>query len=214
MVDLLRQVFNAENLQDIGTVIGTVLFTGFVAYETFKHKADKYINDKKKEVPKKIKQQSTVDCEIMSEADKLKELIGADRVQVYEFHNGLHYANGRSALKTSCTYESCRYGTQSYLNTLSGIPLSVIPIFIKTLLDKGELLVKKLEDIEKTMPSTYAFKSNMGIKSFYDVVIRNEDNEPVGFVAVQFCEKEIDTINKDAVKKFAWFVESKLSEMQ
>ena len=53
----------------------------------------------------------------------------------------------------------------------------------------------------------------MGIKSFYDVVIRNEVGEPVGFVAVQFCSSDSHFVNKDAVKKFAWFVENKLSEI-
>ena len=143
--------------------------------------------------------------------ERVKEIVGADRVQVYEFHNGTHYANGRSALKTTCTYEACRYGVSSCLNMLSGIPLSVIPNFIKILLDKGELLVGDLENIKVDMPTTYVLKQGMGIKSFYDVIIYNKSGEPVGFVAVQFCNNVKKNINKDAVKKFAWFVETKLS---
>ena len=184
-----------------------------MSFRTFKIKLDKVMDEKKSDIPKKIGKQSEMDCLIMKEAEKLKEFLNADRVQVYEFHNGTHYANGRSALKTTCTYETCRYGVSSCLNILSGIPLSIIPNFIKTLLDRGELLVKDLEDIKPTMPSTYALKSTMGIKSFYDVVIHNEAGEPVGFVAVQFCNSDSHFVNKDAVKKFAWFVENKLSEM-
>ena len=207
------EIFSIENLERIATICGTVLFTVYMSFRTFKTKLDKVMDEKKSDVPKKIGKQSEIDCLIMKEAEKLKELLNADRVQVYEFHNGTHYANGRSALKTTCTYETCRYGISSCLNILSGIPLSIIPNFIKTLLDKGELLVKDLEDIKPTMPSTYALKNTMGIKSFYDVVIRNEVGEPVGFVAVQFCSSDSHFVNKDAVKKFAWFVENKLSEM-
>lgn len=207
------EIFSIENLERIATICGAVLFTVYMSFRTFKTKLDKVMDEKKSDVPKKIGKQSEIDCLIMKEAEKLKELLNADRVQVYEFHNGTHYANGRSALKTTCTYETCRYGISSCLNILSGIPLSIIPSFIKTLLDRGELLVKDLEDIKPTMPSTYALKSTMGIKSFYDVVIRNEVGEPVGFVAVQFCSSDSHFVNKDAVKKFAWFVENKLSEI-
>ena len=207
------EIFSIENLERIATICGTVLFTVYMSFRTFKTKLDKVMDEKKSDVPKKIGKQSEIDCLIMKEAENLKELLNADRVQVYEFHNGTHYANGRSALKTTCTYETCRYGISSCLNILSGIPLSIIPSFIKTLLDRGELLVKDLEDIKPTMPSTYALKNTMGIKSFYDVVIRNEVGEPVGFVAVQFCSSDSHFVNKDAVKKFAWFVENKLSEM-
>lgn len=207
------EIFSFENLQNIATICGTVIFTVYMSFRTFKTKLDKAMADNKTNVPKEVGRQSQLDCAIMAEAEKLKEMLNADRIQVYEFHNGVHYANGRSALKTTCTYETCRYGISSCLNNLSGIPLSVIPTFIKILLDKGELLVKDLEDIKATMPSTYELKRTMGIKSFYDYVIHNDVGEPVGFVAVQFCGKDAHFVNKDAVKKFAWFVENKLSEL-
>ena len=208
-----KELLSWENIQFIGTVCGAIAATVYMSFKAFKTKLDKEFKDRKTDVSKHIKRQSDLDYEIIKEADHLKELLGADRVQVYEFHNGNHYANGRSALKTTCTYETCRYGVASCLNVLSGIPLSIIPNFIKTLLDKVELLVKDLEDIKPTMPSTYALKSTMGIKSFYDVVIRNEVGETDEIVAVQFCSSDSHFVNKDAVKKFAWFVENKLSEM-
>lgn len=209
-----KEFFSWDNIQFIGTVCGAVAATAYASFKTFKAKLDKEFKNRKTDVSKNVKKQSDMDCEIIKEADHLKELLGADRVQIYEFHNGNHYANGRSALRTTCTYETCRYGTQSCLNILSGIPLSVIPNFLKCLLDNGELLVKDLEELKETMPSTYSLKHTMGIKGFYDVVIHNNNNEPVGFVAVQFCNDVIQEINKDMVKKFAWFVENKLLEMK
>jgi hypothetical protein len=208
-----QEIFSLQNLQNIATICGTIIFTVYMSFRTFKTKLDKAMSENKTDVPKEIEKQSELDCAIMAEAEKLKEILNADRVQVYEFHNGVHYANGRSALKTTCTYETCRYGISGCLNTLSGIPLSVIPVFIRVLLDKGMLLVKDLEDIKATMPSTYELKKAMGVKSFYDYVIRNSVGEPVGFVAVQFCDGDSHFINEDAVKKFAWFVENKLLEI-
>ena len=202
-----------DEIKTIGTALGTVIFTGYITYKTFSSKLEKWRQEDKVNVSKNIEKQSKLDCEIITEADKLKELLNADRVQIYEFHNGIHYANGRSALRTSCTYEACRFGVEGCIDRLNGIPLSVIPTFIKTLLDKGELLVKDLEDIKETMPSTYNLKKSMSIQSFYDFAIHNTNGEPVGFVAVQFCGGDIKNLNKDAVKRFAWFVESKLLEM-
>lgn len=208
----LGELLSVENLMLIGTVIGTIIASAFTSYKTVVNKINEEQRTRKDELPKAVKKQSKLNCEILQEAEKVKELLDADRVQVYEFHNGAHYANGRSALKTTCTFETCRYGVQSCRDILADVPLSVIPVFIKTLLDDEELYVKKLEDIKDTMSGTYNIKSSMDIKGFYDVVIHNEDREPIGFVAVQFCNRDASNIDKDVVKKFAWFVEMKLME--
>ena len=208
----LGELLSVENLMLIGTVIGTIIASAFTSYKTVVNKINEEQRTRKDELPKAVKKQSKLNCEILQEAEKVKELLDADRVQVYEFHNGAHYANGRSALKTTCTFETCRYGVQSCRDILSDVPLSVIPVFIKTLLDDEELYVKNLEDIKDTMIGTYNIKSSMNIKGFYDVVIHNEDREPIGFVAVQFCNRDASNIDKDVVKKFAWFVEMKLME--
>lgn len=207
-----NDLFSLDSLWTIGTIIGTIAAATYTAYKTATKKID-VESSKHKEVPKNIKKQSDLDCAIIQEAERVKELLDADRVQIYEFHNGLHYANGRSASRTTCTYEVCRYGINSCTQVLSGIPLSVLPVFIKTLLDNDKLYVEDIEDIKTNMTSTYNFKKSMGIKSFYDIVIHNEDNEPVGFVAVQYCHKKSKLINEDVLKKFAWFVETKLFEL-
>ena len=59
-------------------------------------------------IPKRIKKQTDIDAEIVKRMEQVKEIVMADRVQIYDFHNGIHYANGRSALKVSCSYEVCR----------------------------------------------------------------------------------------------------------
>ena len=39
-------------------------------------------------IPKKIKNQINIDNEIIKRMEELKEYLNADRVQVYDFHNG------------------------------------------------------------------------------------------------------------------------------
>lgn len=42
----------------------------------------------KSAIPKKIKGQVTVDSEVTNQMEDLKEYLNADRVQIYDFHNG------------------------------------------------------------------------------------------------------------------------------
>lgn len=92
---------------------------------------------------------------------------------------GGHYANGRSALKTSCSFEVVRNGVKGHQKELQSVPLSCIPHFIQTLLEKSELKVNNLEDIKETMPATYQLKKEQNIKSFYDVILNNKNEEPI-----------------------------------
>ena len=87
-----KELLSWENIQFIGTVCGAIAATAYVSFKTFKTKLDKEFKDRKTDVSKHIKRQSDLDYEIIKEADHLKELLGADRVQIYEFHNGNHYA--------------------------------------------------------------------------------------------------------------------------
>ena len=130
-------------------------------------------------LPHKIKKQCNIDIEITTRMEEVKERLTADRIQVYDFHNGGHYANGRSALKTSCTYEVVRSGCRGYQTYLQAIPLTCLPQFIKTLLNENVLKINDLQEIKKEMPATYSLKRDQGIRSFYDVILNNKNNEPV-----------------------------------
>ncbi len=39
-------------------------------------------------LPKKIKKQTDVDIELIGRFEEVKEFLNADRVQIYDFHNG------------------------------------------------------------------------------------------------------------------------------
>ena len=73
---------------------------------------------------------------------------------------GGHYANGRSALKTSCSFEVVRSGVKGHQKELQSIPLTCIPRFVETLLNKKELVINNLDDIKEIMPATYELKKN------------------------------------------------------
>lgn len=195
----------------------TTFLTGLTALALAVYSLIVSLKKVKKEVdetlPSKIKKQSNSDIEIINMMEFTKEILNADRVQVYDFHNGGHYANGRSALKTSCTYEVARAGIKKYQRELQAIPLSCIPHFIDSLLTNNKLEVNDLEKIKEAMPATYGLKKEEGIKAFYDIVLENADGEPIGFLGVQyttsthfkFTEKE-----EKEILKLKFFIEEKL----
>ena len=167
-------------------------------------------------IPKKLHRQCNLDTEIIQRMEQMKELLKADRVQIYDFHNGGHYANGRSALKTSCTYEVTRTGVKGYQMYLQALPLSAIPRFTRNLINNGEMDVQNLEDIREEMPSAYNIKKEQGVKGFYDIILENKDKEPIGFLGIQYVEssrKGYDTNEKNEILRLKFFIEENLDKM-
>lgn len=191
----------------------TALLTAIAALIVALSKAKKTIEET---IPQKIKKQCNIDYLIINKMEEVKELLNADRVQVYDFHNGGHFANGRSALKVSCTYEVCRAGIKSYQMYLQSIPLNCIPQFIKKLLNENRMKINNLEEIKDLMPATYSLKKSQNVKSYFDIILNNEFNEPIGFLAIQyenenkvnFSEKELNEI-----LKLKFFIEENLEKM-
>lgn len=191
----------------------TALITAIVGLLVALKKAKKEIEEA---IPKKIKKQCDIDIEIVERMEKVKEFLKADRVQIYDFHNGEHYANGRSALKTSCTYEVCRVGCSAYQMYLQAIPLNCISQFIKKLLNDTNMQINDLEEIKNTMPATYNLKKGQEIKSYYDIVLNNKNNEPIGFLAIQYSETNkvnFSEEQKNEILRLKFFIEENLEKM-
>lgn len=185
----------------VGTLILTLL------------KTQREINDA---LPKQIRKQIDIDTEIIGRMEIVKEKLSADRVQIFDFHNGEYYANGRSALKTTCTYEVVRYGVKPSRIFLENIPLSVIPRFTKKLLDDKVFEVSNLNDIKETMTATYDLKKSQQVKSFYDIVLQNKDGEPIGFLAIQFTKEPHKKFTQEEVTciyNLKFFIEENLEKL-
>lgn len=175
----------------------------------------KYINSalQKTDVSKSIKAQNSIDMEIVEKMDYYKELLNADRVLLFEFHNGQHYSSYRSALKMSPSYEVFRAGLESVRERCSNLPVAVMPKLIKQIVMEGASVCKDIEDIKNDMGNSYEFKKTLGIKSFYDIALRNEAGDVIGFVAVQWNDLMPKDTDPETVKHLAWFLEEKIKEL-
>lgn len=132
------------------------------------------------------------------------------------FTIGGHYANGRSALKTSCSYEVVRAGVKGHQKELQCVPLTCIPKFVRTLLSQNELKINDLEEIKDTMPATYQLKKEQDIQSFYDIILQNKNKEPIGFLAIQYSQTNSVAFNQEQMNeilKVKFFIEENLEKM-
>ena len=173
------------------------------------------IEAKKNLIPNKVKSQSSINMNIIKLLEEAKEYFRADRIQVYDYHNGGHFANGRSALKVSCTYEVVRNGIKNCQQELQGIPLTFIAQFNDKLLKEKTLHVKDIEEIKDSMPFTYQIKNNQGIKTFYDIILNNKQGDPIGFLAIQYNNQDIQISEEDEneIFKFKLSIENELEKM-
>lgn len=191
------------------TAVGAVILATLKTYKATKKELDT--------IPHKIKKQTSIDILITDKMEEIKDILNADRVQLYDFHNGGHYANGRSALKTTCTYEVCRSGIKPAQPQLQAIPLSCIAKFINELLNNGEMEIRNLEEIKNIMPATYQLKKSMQVKSFFDIVLNNKYGEPIGFLAIQYVENSYaikKVTDKQEILRLKFFVEEQLERMK
>ena len=208
----MKSEIDFNQVVTVATNIGYLIAGVFICYFVIKRKLTAYFKDIKNSlnVSSKIPKQAKTDVEIVKKMEQVKEILNADRVLVCEFHNGEHYANGRSALKFSCTYEVVRVGISNVQRLFTSIPISCMTRFISTLLDRETLVVKNVEDIKDEMPATYSIKKEAGITSFQDLIIRNGKNEPVGFIAVHWCNGKKMCSNDGELYRLAAFVEERI----
>lgn len=193
-----------EIAKTIGLALGEIIVTIIFCMQYVKK------NTKKPDISKMIPEQNEIDLDIINKMDYTKELLNADRIHLYEFHNGEHYADYRSALKFSCSYEVTKAGTRSVMHKCTGIPISVMPRFVNKITKEDVFYCQHLEEIKDSMASTYEFKNNLNIESFYDVAVKNPQGTIIGFIAVQWDKGTQARVNPEAIQKLVWYVEENI----
>lgn len=200
-----------DEIIEVGKALGAILAEVLIALYFCKQYVDKATA--KLPIGPGVKAQTEIDLKIVKEMDYYKELLKADRVLLFEFHNGQHYSNYRSALRMSASYEVYRAGLSSSRDKCTGLPIAVMPKFISTITNEGFVCCKDIEDIKTDMGNSYEFKKSIGIKSFFDVALRDREGNIIGFVAVQWNENMPEEVNQQTVERLAWYLEGCIKEL-
>ena len=198
-----------ETAQSIGIILAEILLAIYFC----KQYIDKYQKEHKPNISDEVTKQNPIDLDIIEKMDYYKELLKADRILLFEFHNGQHYSNYRCALKMSASYEVYRAGLESSREKCSNLPIAIMPRFIAAITREGFTWCKDIEEIRYDMGNSYEFKKSIGIKAFYDVAIKDECGNVVGFVAVQWQHEMPTDIDVKNIDHLAWHMEEAVKKL-
>ena len=198
-----------ETAQSIGIILAEILLAIYFC----KQYIDKYQKEHKPNISDEVTKQNPIDLDIIEKMDYYKELLKADRILLFEFHNGQHYSNYRSALKMSASYEVYRAGLESSREKCSNLPIAIMPRFIAAITREGFTWCKDIEEIKYDMGNSYEFKKSIGIKAFYDVAIKDECGNVIGFVAVQWQHEMPTDIDVKNIDHLAWHMEEAVKKL-
>ena len=202
-----------EHIVETAQSIGIILAEFLLAIYFCKQYIDKYQKERKTNISDEVTKQNPIDLDIIEKMDYYKELLKADRILLFEFHNGQHYSNYRSALKMSASYEVYRAGLESSREKCSNLPIAIMPRFIAAITREGFTWCKDIEEIRYDMGNSYEFKKSIGIKAFYDVAIKDECGNVVGFVAVQWQHEMPTDIDVKNIDHLAWHMEEAVKKL-
>lgn len=135
---------------------------------------------------------------IERELEVIKEMIGADRVWVAQFHNGgTFYPTGRSIQKFSIFYESVSPGISNIGHSMNNIPCSLYSKAVSKLLDHKGLHIPSFTD-ERT--NTYGVRSMTeltGSASMYILPLFSLNDKFIGMVGLDFVKEERELTDEE-----------------
>jgi hypothetical protein len=135
----------------------------------------------------------------------LLQNFGAERVSIYEYHNGGKNLAGVEFKKCSNTYEAVSLETKPIIKEMQNLPLSINPIWNKILATRDDIIVPCVSDAEDTFLKTYL--ESQSIKTYYATILQDYDNTPIGFITMEYYHKtrnltddELEEFNEIAIK--------------
>ncbi len=159
------------------------------------HKEDEGLNDEKL-------------SKFAVNANRVQQLIyhllnefDADRVSVYEYHNGGKTITGIDFKKCSNTYEAVGLGIEEKYNEHQNIPISVNFLWNKLLLERKPIFISDIDNIENTDNTIHSILKSQGLKSYYSKLINDYNGKPIGFITLTFYN-ECVILDNDDMKVF------------
>lgn len=146
-----------------------------------------------------VKEQAYLSERINDELAKILDFSGADRVYIFQFHNGISFYNGQHAQRFTCTYEIVSKGTSREAANLVNLQVSVFSWFITQTLE-GNMCYVNTQDIPD-YTTRYTLHSQ-GIKSIKVLpIIKN--NRVIGLIGVDYVKSHNETLGAKITTE--WF---------
>ena len=126
--------------------------------------------------------------------------VGADRVVVYEFHNGDVYYSGSSQQKFSNTYEVLSEGVSSEIKNQQNLRVSSFNRFVKPLIDNDEYSFGEIVNINNV--GIKEFFEDQGTKSTFCVPVKLLTGKIIGILGIDYVKQPrlVTKEEKDFIK--------------
>lgn len=156
-----------------------------------------------------IAEQVLVSEKVNVELAKILDYSSADRVYIFQFHNGVEFYDGKHAQRFTCTYEIVKDGISQEADNLVNLQVSVFSWFISQTID-GKMLYTDTQKIEN-YTTRYSLHSQ-GIKSIRVLPIIKK-NKVIGLIGIDYV-RNYNPFLADPIAK-EWFEEEarKVSEI-
>jgi len=119
----------------------------------------------------------------------------ADRVSIYEFHNGGHNLQGIEFKKASNTYEAVELEIKPIIKEMQNLPISINPLWSKLLASRLPTKVSSVSNLDDTFLKSYL--EAQSIKTYYSMLLVDYDGSPLGFISLEFYNKERELTNRE-----------------
>lgn len=133
------------------------------------------------------------------------QTFNADRVSIYEFHNGGKNLAGIEFKKCSNTYEAVELETKPIIKEMQNLPLSMNPLWSKVLATRDDIVIPNVDNLEDTFLKVYL--ETQSIKTYYSSILLDYGNSPIGFITLEYyknarelVQDELTEFNEIAIK--------------
>lgn len=108
----------------------------------------------------------------------------ADRVSIYEYHNGGKNLQGIEFKKCSGTYEAVELEIKPIIKEMQNLPVSINPLWSKLLASKDAIRVPNVSTLSDNFLKSYL--EVQSIKTYYSILLIDYDHSPIGFISLEF----------------------------
>lgn len=123
----------------------------------------------------------------------------AERVSIYEFHNGGRNLQGVEFKKCSNTYEAVELETKPIIKEMQNLPLSINPLWNKLLATHKNIDIPSVEKLEDSFLRLYL--ETQSIKTYYLALLEDYDNSPIGFITLEYY-KNVRGLTEEERREF------------
>jgi hypothetical protein len=122
------------------------------------------------------------------------DVLNADRVSVYEFHNGESFYSGSHQQKFSCTYEYFKAGVSSEALGQQGLRVSTFNQFVSQIINEKIFKYSNTQNLDDSLLKNWF--EDKGVKSIVAIPIITLNKNIIGMISV-----ESTTSNKTLTEK-------------